>query len=275
MKNILKKFIELFGYSFHIIKNNEIGSISFKIIKLSKQEKTLQNIEKENPFRNKDLKLLDSNKGYHYLYPPITDTQLKNYYKEHYWRKFRDTDFVGVKDRDFFHFELIKKYKLLKKDGKILNFGSGHGGVSFILSILNNQVINFDYDKSLKNFENYFKTIDDFTDLKDNSIDLIYASHSLEHVSNIDLTISEFTRIASKNCKVLFEVPNAEYLGNGLQNNKIDEPHTIYFTRKYFENILSKNILLKTYNGNYELDNFEKINNFSNKHNSLVIIGEL
>ena len=82
-------------------------------------------------------------------------------------------------------------------------------------------------------------------------------------------------RIASKNCKVLFEVPNAEYLGNGLQNNKIDEPHTIYFTRKYFENILSKNILIKTYNGDYELDNFEKISNFSNKHNSLVIIGEL
>jgi 2-polyprenyl-3-methyl-5-hydroxy-6-metoxy-1,4-benzoquinol methylase len=275
MKNILKKFIELFGYSFHIIKNNEIGSISFKIVKLSKQEKTLQSIEKENPFRNKDLQLLDSNKGYHYLYPPITEIQLKNYYKEHYWRKFRDTDFVGVKDRDFFHFELIKKYKLLKKDGKILNFGSGHGGISFIFSILNNQVINFDYDKSLKNFENYFQTIDDFTDLKDNSVDLIYASHSLEHVSNIDSTISEFKRIASKNCKVLFEVPNAEYLGNGLQNNKIDEPHTIYFTRKYFENILSKNILIKTYNGDYELDNFEKISNFSNKHNSLVIIGEL
>ena len=265
----------MFGYSFHIIKNTELGSISFKIVKISKHQKFLDELEKENPFRNRNLKLLDSNKGYHYISPQLTEIELKNYYKEFYWRNYRDTDFVGVKERDFFHFELIKKYKLLKKDGKILNFGSGHGGVSFIFSILKNEVINFEYDKSLKNFENYFITIDDFNNLEDSSIDLIYASHSLEHVSDIDSTINEFKRIASPNCKVFFEVPNADYLENGSQNNKIDEPHTYYFTNKYFEKILSKNILLKTYNGDYDLDNFENIRNFSNEHDSLVIIGEL
>tara|TARA_B100000902_G_scaffold205191_1_gene195634 strand:+ start:241 stop:1068 length:828 start_codon:yes stop_codon:yes gene_type:complete len=275
MKKIFKILLNLFGYSFHLIKNTELGSISFKFVKVSKHQKFLDQLARENPFRNPDLKLLNSNKGYHYIYPQLTDAELKKYYEEYYWQNYRDTDFVGVKKRDFFHFALIEKYKLLKQGGKILNFGSGHGGVSFIFSILKNEIINFEYDKSLKHYESYFMTIDEFINIEDNSVDLIYASHSLEHVSDIDTTINNFKRIASPNCKVFFEVPNADYLENGSQSNTIDEPHTYYFTYKYFEKMLSKIILLKTYNGNYDLDEFENISNFSNEHNSLIIIGEL
>ena len=118
-------------------------------------------------------------------------------------------------------------------------------------------------------------TVDDFNNVEDNSIDLIYASHSLEHVSDIDTVINQFKKVASPNCKVFFEVPNADYLECGSQNNRVDEPHTYYFSYKYFEKILSKNILLKTYNGDYDLVTFENTINFSNEHNSLVIIGEL
>ena len=275
MKKIIKILLNLLGYSFHLIKNTELGSISFKIVKVSKHQKFLDQLARENPFRNSNLKLLNSNKGYHYIYPQLTEAELKKYYEEHYLRNYRDTDFVGVKERDFFHFALIEKYKLLEQGGRILNFGSGHGGVSFIFSILKNEVINFEYDKSLKHYESYFMTIDEFNNIEDNSVDLIYASHSLEHVSDIDTTINYFKRIASPNCKVFFEVPNAEHLESGSQNNTVDEPHTYYFTHKYFEKILSNNILLKTYNGDYDLDNFENISNFSNEHDSLIIIGEL
>ena len=275
MKYIFKKLLNLLGYHFHLIKNTELGSMSFKVVKVSKHQKFLDQLAKENPFKNPDLKLLNSNKGYYYIYPQITDAELKKYYEEHYWQNYRDTDFVGVKARDFFHFSLIEKYKLLEQGGRILNFGSGHGGVSFIFSILNNEVINFEYDKSLKSYDSYFMTIDEFNNIEDNSVDLIYASHSLEHVSDIDTTINHFKRIASPNCKVFFEVPNADYLESGSQNNTVDEPHTYYFTIKYFEKLLSKNILLKSYNSNYDLDDFENISNFSNEHNSLIIIGEL
>jgi len=275
MKKIIKILSNLLGYSFHLIKNTELGSISFKIVKVSKHQNFLDQLARENPFRNSNLKLLNSNKGYHFIYPQLTEAELKKYYEEHYWRNYRDTDFVGVKERDFFHFALIEKYKLLEQGGRILNFGSGHGGVSFIFSILKNEVINFEYDKSLKRYESYFMTIDEFNHIEDNSVDLIYASHSLEHVSDIDTTINHFKRIASPNCKVFFEVPNADHLESGSQNNTVDEPHTYYFTYKYFEKILSNNILLKTYNGDYDLGNFGKISNFSNEHKSLIIIGEL
>ena len=86
---------------------------------------------------------------------------------------------------------------------EFFNFGSGHLEEFHSKSILKNEVINFEYDKSLKNYENYFMTIDKFNNIEDN-FDLIYASHSLEHVSDIDTIINHFKRNASPNCKLFF-----------------------------------------------------------------------
>ena len=41
-------------------------------------------------------------------------------------------------------------------------------------------------------------TIDKFNNIEDNSVDLIYASHSLEHVSDIDTTINHFKSCFTK-----------------------------------------------------------------------------
>lgn len=276
MKFVINKLLNKLGYKFLIIKNNEIGSISLKLVNVSKETESLKIIEKNNPFKNKKLKILYSNKGYFYLDPPLSEIQLKKYYENYYWKNFRNTDFVGVKKRDLFHFELMKKYNLLEKNS-VLNFGSGHGGVSYLLSLLRKDVTNFEYDLTLNYLEENFKTTNSLKDIKDNSIEIIYSSHSLEHVSNIESTMSELKRIATNKCAFFIEVPNAEYHKNGAQKNTIDEPHTYYFTIKYFEHIFNEILLIQTYSSNdlYDIKNFELSKSSISEDDSLIVIGFL
>ena len=73
--------------------------------------------------------------------------------------------------------------------------------------------------------------------------DLIYASHSLEHVHNINSTLKIFNDISNNDTIFFFEVPNCF----SKQQIKIQPPHTYYFKRDFFLNnfiflVISKSV---------------------------------
>ena len=79
--------------------------------------------------------------------------------------------------------------------------------------------------------------------------DLIYGSHSLEHVLDLDKTMKIFDKILKPGGLIFMEVPNCHQdCKSGYPDDKLDPPHTYYFTRKYFDSLAGfKVILNKTF----------------------------
>lgn len=220
----LGKFINFFNTYF-------FQYYGFKLLIKSKQNY-------KSIFDDRELKYDES--GFYYVYPKFSKSELDEYYKNNYLDSFRQDIKYGVIPQDFFHMkmleDLIPEFK--NKIKSVLNFGSGHGGISHILDFTGNyQLLTLDPSKSpLKLPKSQIKHIFEFDELEDNSIDLIYSSHSLEHVSDLEVTINQFKRILKKGGLIFIEVPNADHHEDGPQNNRIDIPHTYYFQQKYFLN---------------------------------------
>jgi SAM-dependent methyltransferase len=178
-----------------------------------------------------------SDDGYYFLKPMPSQIELEKYYESFYWHGRSEVGCFLI-ERDLKHYDIIRTYKLIEGAKRVLNFGAGHGGVSFLLAAFGCEVINIDPDKSRRDYSSYFKSFGSINDVKSHSVDFIYASHSLEHVRDINLTLEELKRVASPKCKFLFEVPNAEFKGepsNGGGDGAIYVPHTYYFTPKFFK----------------------------------------
>ena len=125
----------------------------------------------------------------------------------------------------------------------------------FYCILKNHKIVNFDYHKTDKIFEKNWKNINDL-DLITDSYDLIYSSHSLEHVQNIFETVKKFKEISHDKTIFFFEVPNCfkkEY-------QKIHMPHTYYFTKNFFDKCFNKLDFFKSYLGEKELDNINEGN---------------
>ena len=80
-----------------------------------------------------------------------------------------------------------------------------------------------------------------------NKFDLIYGSHSLEHVQDLFFVLKKFDKISHPDTIFFFEVPNHFY-----DNKKIHPPHTYYFTRKFFFNAFNNVDFCKTFLGSEE-----------------------
>ena len=70
--------------------------------------------------------------------------------------------------------------------------------------------------------------------LKDNCIDLIYSSHSLEHVSDVDETLQEFKEVLKPGGYIFLEVPNADHPEDGPQMGKNRHTTHVLFSKKVF-----------------------------------------
>lgn len=152
---------------------------------------------------------------------------------------------LPIRKRDLEHYDLTKKLfsKFEKTKINILNFGSGHAGFSILCGINDHKVTNLDYfiNQDILNYEN----IVNITDIKkiNEKFDLIYASHSLEHVRSIKKTFEEFSNISHKNTKFFFEVPNCF----NQKKKKIKSTHTYYFTRNFFISLFPENKYCETW----------------------------
>jgi SAM-dependent methyltransferase len=187
-----------------------------------------------NIFRG--LTIVKDKKGFYCLNPMPTTSDLDIYYKNMYWQT-RGKD-EGVIQRDLEHWMQMQSLApdFFKKKITFMNFGAGHGGISHLFYHFGHKVINIEPSGLLLDYadENWqtFESIDGVN----STVDLVYGSHSLEHVQNIDEFWTKVKKIIAPDGLVFMEVPNGEVETNGGQ--KMQPPHTYYFMKNYF-NLLS------------------------------------
>ena len=195
-------------------------------------------------FSNRTLKYSDD--GYFFIDPMPSIDELNNYYSSFYWEPTKKAKKIyGANTRDFLHYNLLKEYALqeLVKGKVFLNFGAGHGGISHLCWLDGMQVINVEPSLLPKFYEDRWDTYADISEVPDCSIDLIYGSHSLEHVQDIEKSKREFKRVLKPNGLLFWEVPNAENEHAGSQHGRIDIPHTYYFKTDFFNKWFSEVLL--------------------------------
>jgi hypothetical protein len=187
-------------------------------------------------FRNAKLKKI---KDLYYQLDPMPNQELLvNFYEKCYWQTYRRHKIDLIRSRDVEHFNLIKEYCEFDASKKILNFGSGPGGgISHLFFHTGHKVINIepgpwvDYYSS-PNYKHY-NSIDELP--RNLKIDLLYGSHSLEHVSNLDEIERFIQQSINPGGFVFWEVPNAMKSSSSEVN--IQPPHTYYFSRRYFDQL--------------------------------------
>lgn len=189
------------------------------------------------------LDLIYKDKGYFIVDPMPSKEELNQFYEEVNFAKGIEKNHP-VKLRDIQHYNLLLDTfpNLNDSQKNIVNFGAGPGGISILLNAAGHNIINVEPSKIAQYFKNNWTTVNTTDEIKI-SIDLFYASHSLEHVTDIDETIKSFKKLSTKNTIYFFEVPNH----NPGVDHKIDPPHTYYFSRKFFENNFNEVIHSKTY----------------------------
>lgn len=113
---------------------------------------------------------------------------LSEYYSNQYWGSRSDSKMM-LRPRDVEHFLYLQKLssEITKRNlAKALNFGSGHGGMSYLLVAAGFEVTNVDLFDAEVPETVHVKSLEEVEE----TFDLIYASHSIEHVTDIRETMA-------------------------------------------------------------------------------------
>tara|TARA_B100000989_G_scaffold278203_1_gene239796 strand:+ start:46843 stop:47688 length:846 start_codon:yes stop_codon:yes gene_type:complete len=197
---------------------------------------------KPKPFKKTKF-VYNNRKSIYQLSPMPSEKDLFNFYRNKYWVDFRKKRNL-INTRDLFHFNLLnfylKKYppKSDLKKASFLNFGSGHGGISHIVYTHGMRVINIEPDPMTVKYSKFYEqflSLEEYLKNSGDKIDIFYSSHVLEHLRDIEEFLKQLRLISHDNTLFFIEVPDALSPGNGVQNNSLDIPHTLYFTKKFFE----------------------------------------
>ena len=190
-------------------------------------------------------------RGFWVVDPMPTDLDLDTYYSNSYWLGRSDSQ-TWLKRRDVDHFLMLEPF--LRSSGECtqkvaVNFGSGHGGCSFLLRAAGFEVWNVDPAKNELSIFRHSSTVSQVP----KNLDLVYASHSLEHVTEPIETINEIVERLGIGGLFFVEVPNArrsdEIISreNGAKEPPIHPPHTVYYTTDFFRGLGLKILILDTY----------------------------
>lgn len=183
--------------------------------------------------------------GYWFVDPMPTAEDLSKYYNSIYWRSRNDKGRL-LRTRDVDHFLILRPLlKAYQNPVRVLNFGAGHGGISFLLSAMGCEVVNV--EPSDMNLDMGWVHVRDIAQV-DGKFDLVYSSHSLEHVIDVRSFIHQVSNMLNQNGMVFFEVPNCHQSNTeGYPDGKIAPPHTYYFTRDFFRALDFDVLLNKTF----------------------------
>jgi 2-polyprenyl-3-methyl-5-hydroxy-6-metoxy-1,4-benzoquinol methylase len=178
---------------------------------------------------------------------------LKLYYETQYWQVFRGSAFPPLlQKRDLEHFQQLDDLGAMVPGATLINFGSGHGGLSYLAHARGLQVVNVDLFSSSP-----FGQIQTRPNLpRDQSADVVYASHSLEHVTNIDDCMTSVYETLRPGGLFYIEVPDlSRFEESGAPPFR--EPHTYYFTRSFFQ-LISGSFAAQRIDHRKQLNPFEQ-----------------
>ncbi len=229
-------------------------------------------------FRNK---IICRGEGYYYISPMPSPKALDFYYKNYYWgsENFRGNKILGCSIRDFWHFYILSEFitEFLKsKPRTILNFGSGHGGISNIFWFEGHNIINVEPTPVNNFYDERVKHYDKLNDVPNGVVDLFYSSHSLEHVQDIEEVQRQVKRVLRPDGYIFIEVPNADNIDNGAMRGKVDIPHTYYFKKEYFSKNYGKILLNQEFNQIREGDKVENWKFYSQECGEIIrFLGQL
>jgi 2-polyprenyl-3-methyl-5-hydroxy-6-metoxy-1,4-benzoquinol methylase len=228
----------------------------------------------ESIFKNRNLKF--DTKGFWYVNPMPTKKELDEYYNKAYWGSINPRNF-GISMRDFRHYYLLLKLvpDFNSATRKILNFGAGHGGLSVILNLLGHHVVNIEPSEMICMSPINWKKKNSIKGVEDKGYDLIYGSHSLEHVQNFQDTYETILNLSKHDAIHFWEVPNADCQYNGANMNRIDIPHTYYFTGKFFEYLFKEVMYLCKYDKAFEDSRPPFSDIVECNGNALVVVGKV
>ena len=188
--------------------------------------------------------VLTAGEHFSYLVPSPSREDLEDYYQSVYWDS-RGGLAGSVQIRDLIHYSILQEHigDELVPGASFLNFGAGHGGISHLLWNEGLNVRNVDFAPSPGRYSQRFATSRSLEEVPNDSVDIIYGSHSLEHVHDIDSFIAEVERVLRPSATMFWEVPNCEILSQQVK----DPPHTYYFRRSFFENWFARVLLLDSF----------------------------
>lgn len=182
--------------------------------------------------------------------------ELSIYYEHSYWSHFNIPTLLDKRDilhYNFFVENILNMYwQGDRHKGKFVNYGGAFGGICFLTAVSGRETLNVDFTASQAD-ANPFITLspNDFwgdTDFEE-AIDFFYASHSIEHVQDISTFKENLKRVLKPGGIFFGEVPNAgtenpEFMKlTGGSNGEIITPHTYYFTKEFFYNLLGFEVL--------------------------------
>ena len=182
----------------------------------------------------KSKKINYKNLFYHRSPMPSQSFFEKHYEEAYSYLKIMDLP-QNVKGREINQLDYIlnSKKNFDFKTKEILNFGAGNGGFSILTSLLGAHVTEIDVtNHRTKCFDRNITRFNDLSDVQDKKFDLIYASHTLEHVTDISSVLQMLKKISHDNTFYYFEVPNGK-----LDLEKDNVFHTYYFFKEFFEKI--------------------------------------
>tara|TARA_B100000963_G_C22574806_1_gene647864 strand:+ start:335 stop:1165 length:831 start_codon:yes stop_codon:yes gene_type:complete len=216
-------------------------------------------------------KLVKSDNGYWYTDPMPSLNDLNEYYGSLYWDSRNGKD-SGANTRDLLHYQMLKELVplSLQKDNCLLNFGAAHGGLSHISWLNGMNVINVEPSDIPAYYEERWKTYSSIDSVPSNSADIIYGSHSVEHVQNIDDFMNDVKRILKPDGIIFFEVPNGKCQTAGPATGEIVIPHTYYFTTSFFDKWFDKIILNKCFDQSQRLGKIQTWSDFENEEGSVI-----
>jgi len=197
--------------------------------------------------------------GYWEVSPMPEQDVLDKYYENSYWAVRTDRP-NWLRHRDLSHFAELEPFLRPISFGSskpiAANFGSGHGGISFLLWAMGFAVTNIDpYPGEIP----YFSHATEISKIEP-MIDFFYGSHSFEHVTSVQALFDGIEQKLSPGGYLYVEVPNALYQhysrvdSDGVRRPRIQPPHTVYYTVDFFRGLPFEVLLLDTYR--YEGNNW-------------------
>tara|TARA_B100000029_G_scaffold503087_1_gene579445 strand:- start:428 stop:1399 length:972 start_codon:yes stop_codon:yes gene_type:complete len=225
---------------------------------------------------------------------PIPSENKLNYFYENVYRSdgrppylvsenFEDQKKHYLEDKNLSYLIYLTTLIDLRNIKRFYDFGGGDGDLGYALKKKFPQLDLFctEHDLHCEKILNDrgFKNLKNFN-LIDQKFDLIVATHSLEHITNVKETFKKFYNLLKPGGYIFFEVPNCsqEY----WSGRPYDSPHLLFYTKKSFEKI-ARLYGFEFVNFSYSAYSFEKDhkyqkdsqNNYYSDKNSIFSTGKL